>query len=208
VSEIGLGCVGMSYGYGPAADRREMIGLIRHAFDRGVTFFDTAEAYGPFTNETLVGEAVARFRDRAVIATKFGFELGPDGKQIGVDSRPGHIRDDAEASLRHLGIETIDLSYQHRVDPDVPIEELAGAEGPHRGRKGAALRSLRGRREDHPARARGAAGRGRAERILAVVEEIRGGGAARPRGARHRVRAVQTPRRGRYPEHLEARTGL
>jgi aryl-alcohol dehydrogenase-like predicted oxidoreductase len=126
VSEIGLGCMGMSYGYGPAADRSEMIALIRHAFDRGVTFFDTAEAYGPFANETLVGEAVAPFRERAVIATKFGFKLGPDGKQVGVDSRPGHIREVAEASLRRLGVDTIDLFYQHRVDPAVPIEEVAG----------------------------------------------------------------------------------
>ncbi len=126
VSAIGLGCMGMSYGYGPAADRQEMVALIRHAFDRGVTFFDTAEAYGPFTNEELVGEAVAPFRERVVIATKFGFKLGPDGKQIGVDSRPEHVRDVAEASLRRLGIETIDLLYQHRVDPAVPIEDVAG----------------------------------------------------------------------------------
>ena len=127
VSAIGLGCMGMSYGYGPAADRQEMIALIRHAFDRGVTLFDTAEAYGPFTNETLVGEAVAPFRERVVIATKFGFKLGPDGKQVGVDSRPEHVREVAEASLRRLGMETIDLFYQHRVDPDVPIEDVAGA---------------------------------------------------------------------------------
>jgi aryl-alcohol dehydrogenase-like predicted oxidoreductase len=126
VSAIGLGCMGMSYGYGPAADRQEMTGLIRHAFERGVTFFDTAEAYGPFTNEELVGEAVAPFRARVVIATKFGFKLGPDGKQVGVDSRPDHIRDVADASLRRLRIETIDLFYQHRVDPEVPIEDVAG----------------------------------------------------------------------------------
>jgi aryl-alcohol dehydrogenase-like predicted oxidoreductase len=126
VSTLGLGCMGMSYGYGPAADRREMVALIRFAVERGVTFFDTAEAYGPFTNEELVGEALAPFREHVVIATKFGFQLGPDGKQIGVDSRPQHIRDVADASLKRLAIETIDLFYQHRVDPEVPIEDVAG----------------------------------------------------------------------------------
>jgi aryl-alcohol dehydrogenase-like predicted oxidoreductase len=126
VSALGLGCMGMSYGYGPAADEREMISLIRLAVERGVTLFDTAEAYGPFTNERLVGEALAPVRDRVVIATKFGFKLGPDGKQIGVDSRPEHIREVADASLGRLRIETIDLFYQHRVDPDVPIEDVAG----------------------------------------------------------------------------------
>ena len=127
VSAIGLGCMGMSYGYGPAADRREMIALIRLAVDRGVTFFDTAEAYGPFVNEELVGEALAPVRERVVIATKFGFRLGPKGEQQGVDSRPQHVREVAEASLRRLRIETIDLFYQHRVDPEVPIEDVAGA---------------------------------------------------------------------------------
>jgi aryl-alcohol dehydrogenase-like predicted oxidoreductase len=126
VSALGLGCMGMSYGYGPAADKKEMLDLTRFAVERGVTFFDTAEAYGPFANEELVGEALAPFRKRVVIATKFGFRLGPDGKQIGVDSRPQHIRDVAEASLKRLGIETIDLFYQHRVDPEVPIEDVAG----------------------------------------------------------------------------------
>ena len=127
VSALGLGCMGMSYGYGPAADKREMISLIRAAVERGVTFFDTAEAYGPFTNEELVGEALAPFRGRVVIATKFGFKFGPDGKQIGVDSRPEHIREVAEASLKRLGVDAIDLFYQHRVDPAVPIEDVAGA---------------------------------------------------------------------------------
>jgi aryl-alcohol dehydrogenase-like predicted oxidoreductase len=126
VSALGLGCMGMSYGYGPAADKKEMLNLIRFAVERGVTFFDTAEAYGPFANEELVGEALAPFRERVVIATKFGFQLGPDGKQIGVDSRPEHIRDVADTSLKRLGIETIDLFYQHRVDPEVPIEDVAG----------------------------------------------------------------------------------
>ncbi len=126
VSAIGLGCMGMSYGYGPPADRQEMISLIRRAVDRGVTLFDTAEAYGPWTNEELVGEALAPVRHRVVIASKFGFRLGPKGEQQGVDSRPAHVREVAEASLRRLRIETIDLLYQHRVDPDVPIEDVAG----------------------------------------------------------------------------------
>jgi aryl-alcohol dehydrogenase-like predicted oxidoreductase len=127
VSAIGLGCMGMSFGYGPAADKKDMISLIRSAVDRGVTFFDTAEAYGPYTNEELVGEALAPVRDRVVIATKFGFKFGPKGEQVGVDSRPQHIRQVAEASLKRLRIETIDLFYQHRVDPEVPIEDVAGA---------------------------------------------------------------------------------
>jgi aryl-alcohol dehydrogenase-like predicted oxidoreductase len=128
VSALGLGCMGMSFGYGPAADRREMISLIRTAVERGVTFFDTAEVYGPFTNEELVGEALSPFRGRVVIATKFGFKLDPaTGKQVGLDSRPEHIREVAEASLRRLRVDAIDLFYQHRVDPEVPIEDVAGA---------------------------------------------------------------------------------
>ena len=126
VSAIGLGCMGMSFGYGPAADTREMVSLIRAAVDRGVTFFDTAEAYGPFTNEELVGEALAPFRGQVVIATKFGFKIEA-GKQNGLDSRPAHIRDVAEASLKRLRVDALDLFYQHRVDPNVPIEDVAGA---------------------------------------------------------------------------------
>ena len=126
VSALGLGCMGMSYGYGPAGDRREMISLIRSAVERGVTFFDTAEAYGPFTNEELVGEALAPLRGQVVIATKFGFRFGPRGEQEGQDSRPEHIREVAEASLKRLKIDAIDLFYQHRVDTNVPIEEVAG----------------------------------------------------------------------------------
>jgi len=128
VSAIGLGCMGMSFGYGPAADRNAMIALIRAAFERGVTFFDTAEIYGPFTNEELVGEAVAPFRDEVVIATKFGFRIDPQtGQMAGLDSRPEHIKEVAEASLSRLRTDVIDLFYQHRVDPAVPIEDVAGA---------------------------------------------------------------------------------
>src|SRR5436305_3202350 len=126
VSVMGLGCMGMSYGYGPAADKKEMIALIRTAVERGVTFFDTAEVYGPFINEELVGEALAPLRDRVVIATKFGFKI-ENGKQAGLDSRPAHIREVAEASLKRLKTDRIDLFYQHRVDPNVPIEDVAGA---------------------------------------------------------------------------------
>src|SRR5437016_9669893 len=128
VSAIGLGCMGMSFGYGPAKDKREMIPVIRAAVDRGVTFFDTAEVYGPFINEELVGEALAPFREQVVIATKFGWKIDPNtGKQIGLDSRPEHIKEVAEASLKRLKTDVIDLFYQHRVDPNVPIEEVAGA---------------------------------------------------------------------------------
>ncbi|WP_413510060.1 aldo/keto reductase [Serratia liquefaciens] len=126
VSALGLGCMGLSFGYGPATDKQQAIGLIRAAVDQGVTFFDTAEVYGPFTNESLVGEALAPVRDRVVIATKFGFELPqPDGKQV-LNSRPEHIRQAVEGSLKRLNVETIDLLYQHRVDPNVPIEDVAG----------------------------------------------------------------------------------
>jgi aryl-alcohol dehydrogenase-like predicted oxidoreductase len=128
VSAIGLGCMGMSFGYGPAADKKEMISLIRSAVERGVTFFDTAEVYGPFSNEELVGEALAPIRGQVVIATKFGFKLDlTSGKQVGLDSRPDHIKEVAEASLKRLKTNVIDLFYQHRVDPEVPIEDVAGA---------------------------------------------------------------------------------
>ncbi len=126
VSALGLGCMGMSFGYGPPADRGEMIKLIHAAIERGVTFFDTAEAYGPFTNEELLGEALEPYRDRVVIATKFGFVFDGKGGQAGMDSRPAHIREVAEASLKRLRVEAVDLFYQHRVDPAVPIEEVAG----------------------------------------------------------------------------------
>jgi len=125
VSAIGLGCMGMSFGYGPAADKKEMIALIRKAVEQGVTFFDTAEVYGPFTNEELVGEALAPFRKEVVIATKFGFKF-QDGKQAGVDSSPENIRRAVEGSLKRLQVDSIDLLYQHRVDPNTPIEDVAG----------------------------------------------------------------------------------
>src|SRR5436190_14146084 len=125
VSALGFGCMGLSFGYGPAVDRQQGISLIRAAVERGITFFDTAEAYGPFSNEELVGEALAPVRDEVVIATKFGFKFEA-GKQSGLDSRPAHIREVAEASLKRLGVDAIDLFYQHRVDPNVPIEDVAG----------------------------------------------------------------------------------
>ena len=127
VSAIGLGCMGMSFAYGPAADRQEMIALMRSAVDRGVTLFDTAEVYGPYTNEQLVGDALAPVRAQVVIATKFGFAIDAEGRQQGLDSRPEHIKQVAEASLKRLGTDVIDLFYQHRVDPNVPIEDVAGA---------------------------------------------------------------------------------
>src|SRR6202165_5124370 len=133
VSALGLGCMGMTSGYGPAGDKQEMISLIRAAVERGITFFDTAEVYGPFVNEELVGEALGPFRDRVVIATKFGFDLSPDFDSRGMkglpglNSRPEHIKQAAEGSLKRLKVDVIDLLYQHRVDPNVPIEDVAGA---------------------------------------------------------------------------------
>jgi aryl-alcohol dehydrogenase-like predicted oxidoreductase len=129
VSALGLGCMGMSFSYGPPADKQEMISLLRTAVEHGITFFDTAEVYGPYTNEELVGEALSPVRDRVVIATKFGFKLNPDGSPgwQGLDSRPEHIKEAAEGSLKRLQTDVIDLYYQHRVDPDVPIEDVAGA---------------------------------------------------------------------------------
>jgi aryl-alcohol dehydrogenase-like predicted oxidoreductase len=127
VSAIGLGCMRMSHDESPIPDKQEMIALIRSAVERGITFFDTAQVYGPFTNEELVGEALAPLREQVVIATKFGFKLGPTGEQMGKDWRPEHIKQGAEGSLKRLRVETIDLFYQHRVDPDVPIEDVAGA---------------------------------------------------------------------------------
>ena len=183
VSAIGLGCMGMNHHRGPAPDRTEMIALIRAAVERGVTFFDTAEVYGPFTNEELVGEALQPFRQGVVIATKFGFDLGPGGSG-GLNSRPERIRQVAEESLTRLRVDAIDLFYQHRVDPDVPIEEVAGAvkdliaEGKV---KHFGLSEPGG--GDHPQRPRGPAGRGRPERVLALVARPGSGGVAGLRGA-------------------------
>ena len=126
VSALGYGAMGLSSAYGPAADRKDAIAIIRAAVERGVTLFDTAEAYGPFTNEEIVGEALAPVRDRVVIATKFGFGINPDGSRYGLDSRPEHIRQVTDAALTRLKVETIDILYQHRVDPNVPIEDVAG----------------------------------------------------------------------------------
>src|SRR6201997_2431377 len=126
VSAIGLGCMGMSFGYGRPVDRQQGISVIRAAVERGVTLFDTAEVYGPYANEELVGEALAPFHGQVVIATKFGFKIDAQGRQAGLDSRPQHIREVAEASLKRLQVDCIDLFYQHRVDPEVPIEEVAG----------------------------------------------------------------------------------
>ncbi len=129
VSALGLGCMGMSFSYGPPADKQEMITLLRAAVERGITFFDTAEVYGPFSNEELVGEALAPFRGKVAIATKFGFKLKPNGEPgfVGLDSRPEHIKQVAEGSVKRLRVDAIDLFYQHRVDPEVPIEDVAGA---------------------------------------------------------------------------------
>jgi aryl-alcohol dehydrogenase-like predicted oxidoreductase len=178
VSALGLGCMGMSFSYGPPKDKQEMISVIRGAVDRGITFFDTAEVYGPFTNEELVGEALAPVRDKVVIATKFGFNLNPDGSPgwQGLNSRPEHIKQVAESSLKRLRTDVIDLFYQHRVDPDVPIEEVAGAvkdliqEGKV---KHFGLSEAGG--SDHPQSARRAAGGCVAERVFAVVAAARGG---------------------------------
>ena len=181
VSALGFGCMGMSQSYGPnPGDRAEMIALLRAAVERGVTFFDTAEVYGPFVNEELVGEALAPVRDQVVIATKFGFAFDEEGRQTGLSSRPEHIRQAVDGSLRRLGIDTIDLLYQHRVDPDVPIEDVAGTvkelieagKVRHFGLSEAGVRH-------HPPRARRAAGHRAAERVLAVA-----GASPRPRSSR------------------------
>jgi aryl-alcohol dehydrogenase-like predicted oxidoreductase len=150
VSAIGFGCMGMSFGYGPAKDEQEMVSVIRSAVDLGVTFFDTAEIYGPFTNEELVGKALLPVRDQVVIATKFGFQIDPDRKQSsGLNSQPEHIKEAVERSLKRLRVDVIDLLYQHRVDPNVPIEDVAGAvkdliqQGKHFGLSEASARTIR-----------------------------------------------------------------
>jgi aryl-alcohol dehydrogenase-like predicted oxidoreductase len=198
VSALGLGCMGMSFGLGPPQDIQEMITVIRGAVDLGVTFFDTAEIYGPFTNERLVGEALAPIRDLVVIATKFGFDIDADGKPAGgLNSRPEHIKEVAEASLKRLQTDRIDLFYQHRVDPNVPIEEVAGAvkdliqEGKvkHFGLSEAGVRTIH---RAHPVQP----GHRPSERILTVVEGTGGGVHPDARRARNRFRSVQPAGQG------------
>ena len=174
VSAIGLGCMGMSFAYGIIPDKKEMISLIRSAVKRGVTFFDTAEVYGPYTNEGLVGEALAPYRDKVVIATKFGFDI-KDGKQAGIDSRPEHIRRAVEGSLKRLRVETIDLLYQHRVDPNCADRGCGRyGEGSYQRRKGKSLGTFRVWRTDHPPCTRCPAAYCHPERVLDVVEAARG----------------------------------
>ena len=171
-----------------------MIALLRAAVDRGITFFDTAEVYGPYINEELVGEALAPVRSQVVIATKFGWKPAPGdaSRWSALESHPAHIKRVVEGSLTRLRVDAIDLYYQHRVDPDVPIEDVAGAvKDLIAAGQGPALRPVGGRREHHPARARRAAGRGGAERVLPLAPRARARGAARARRAWHRLRAVQ-----------------
>lgn len=184
VSAIGLGAMGMSQSYGPnPGDREAMIGVLRAAVERGVTFFDTAEVYGPFVNEELVGEALAPLRDEVVIATKFGWRI-EDGRSVGLDSRPEQIKRVADASLRRLQVDSIDLFYQHRVDPEVPIEEVAGAVSePRSSGQGAPVRPLRSGRGNDPPGARGVSRDGGAERVLVVDTRSRARGAAHLRRA-------------------------
>lgn len=184
VSALGLGCMSMSFAYGPPGDHQEMIGVIRAAVERGVTFFDTAEIYGPFTNEELVGEALAPFRRQVVIATKFGFKIDAAGRQAGLDSRPDHIKKVAEASLKRLKVDAIDLFYQHRVDLDVPIEDVAGAVGSlvkegkvkHFGLSEAGVQTIRRAHSVHPVTAVQSEyslwTRGPEREVLPVLEEL------------------------------------
>ena len=200
VSALGLGCMGMSFGFGPAADKQEMISLIRAAVERGVTFFDTAEVYGPFTNEELVGEALAPFRDQVVIATKFGFEFDPEpAARPDSTAGPSTSSEVAEASLKRLKTDVIDLFYQHRVDPERADRGRGGSgEGPDSARQGQALRPVGSRRADHSSRARSSARDRTPERILALVERAGSGSHADARRTRHRLRSLQ-PARQRLP---------
>ena len=182
VSAIGLGCMSMTGGYSDKPDRLEMISLIRTAVDRGVTFFDTAEIYGPYANEELVGEALAPYKGQVVIATKFGWDIDPVERQPRgrVTSRPDVIKQVVDGSLHRLGVDAIDLYYQHRVDPQGAYRGRRGCcQGTHRGRQGAVLRHVGGGRRDDPPSPRGPAGDRRPERVLAVVAASRGGGPGR-----------------------------
>ena len=195
VSAVALGCMGLIPRSSSPTGKQEMNSLLRTAVERGVTLFDTAELYGAFVNEELVGEALHPFRGRVIIATKFGFKYDASGRpqMPGLDSRPEHIKLAAEGSLRRLRIDAIDLYYQHRVDPDVPIEDVAGAdEGPDSGGQGQAVRSFRGRSTDYSPRPRRSAPDGSRERILAVVETPRSGTAAGAGGARYRAGSLQS----------------
>ena len=199
VSAVGLGCMGMSFAYGPAHDRQEMIALLRAAVGRGVTFFDTAEIYGPLTNEELVGEALEPFRGQVVIATKFGFELDPTGAKgwLGLNSRPEQMKRVAEASLKRLRVDAIDLFYQHRVDPAVPIEDVAGAvkELIQQGKvKHFGLSEAGG--SDDPPRPCRPARHGARKRIFVVVATARGGRAGNAGGAWNWPRSIQPSRQG------------
>ena len=217
VSALGLGCMGLSFGYGAATDKQEGISLIRAAVERGVTFFDTAEIYGAYTNEELVGEALEPFRDQVVIATKFGFKIDENGKGAGLDSRPEHIKQVADASLKRLRTDVIDLFYQHRVDPNVPIEDVAGAvkdliqqgKVKHFGLSEAGVRTIRRAHAVQPVTAlqseyslvveragtRDPANIGRTRNRLRPVQPARQG---IPHGQNHRRDKV---RRGRFPQH-------
>ena len=194
VSAIGLGCMGMSFSYGPPKDKQEMTELLHAAVDRGITFFDTAEVYGPFTNEELVGEALAPFRGKVVIATKFGFDLSGSDNRPGVpglNSRPDQIKRAVEGSLKRLKLETIDLLYQHRVDPNVPDRRRRWRrEGTDSGRQGQTLRNVGGGRKDDSSRTRRSAAHCSAERILAVDENAGEGSDPDSGGTRHRSRAL------------------
>ena len=198
VSAIGFGCMGLCHAYGLDVPEQDGINVIHEAVDLGVTFFDTAQVYGPYANETLVGKALAAVRDQVVIATKFGFGIHDDGPNT-LNSRPDHIRATVEDSLRRLNTDRIDLLYQHRVDPNVPIEDVAGTvkELIEAG-QGRPLRPVRGRRRRHPPRPRRPARHGAAERVLTVLARTRSRDPAHPDRAGDRVRAVQ-PARQRLP---------